>query len=298
MKLFTDIKSPSRYQEDRLNRLKGLDIEIIDEITDDVDLILVSRWQDAYWTKNLKAVFVPYTGYNMFPVSQLTQAQIPIFNTHAKSAIVAERAFAMTLSLLGKLRPYHQALLRGQWSTRENWGDEYWYSLHGKSCGIIGMGHIGRHLRDYLKPFGCTIVNLKRDREKKLGDYYSDTVEELIMLSDIIYITCPLTEATRNLINMDNIVLLKDKWLINVARGGIVSEEALYHGLSEGILRGAGIDVWYQYPKEGPTTPSQYDMTFDHLVMSPHAASHALEYKDAYDEDIFNQLEAFLEVVK
>jgi lactate dehydrogenase-like 2-hydroxyacid dehydrogenase len=283
------------YQKRRIDQLKDKGLTIADSLDDQVELLLTGRWSDDFYTHSLKAVFVPYTGKNRFPLNDFEKRKINIFNSHAKASIVAERAFTLALAVLGKIVPYHSALQTGHWTTREKWGKEFWHSLQNKRCGIVGMGHIGKALSGYLAPFHCRIINLSRDQKKNLADEYASSFDELIAMSDIIFIACPLTDQTRHMVNMKNIHLFKDKVIVNIARGEVIEEEALYLGLKEDILLGAGIDVWYQYPKDGTAYPSNYDLSFDHLVMSPHAASHAKEFQHAYYEDIFNQIEQYVE---
>lgn len=290
MKLYINIGSINAFQIKRFEL-----VNFVHEIVDDpkkADLLLITRWQDDYLHDGLKAIFVPYTGLNRFPVDLLRKKNIQVINTHAKAHLVAERAFALTLTVLGKILPYHKALAQeGRWLTRENWSEEFWESLHGKKCGFIGMGHIASYLINYLQAFNCPIINLKRDQHKKMAKVYADSLEDLIIKSDIIYLTCTLNDETKDLINDSHLELLRGKVLINVARGQVINEDTLFKLLDDKVLYGAGIDVWYQYPTDKVMQPSKYDLSkFDNLVMSPHASCHAYAFKNDYYDDIFTKI--------
>lgn len=303
MKIKINIGFMNDYIEERINSLrKEFSIDIVyDDYAglDDVDVLLATSLSegDLETQDKLKAIFVPFTGLNKFPLMKIEEEGIYISNTHAKAHIVAERGLALTLALMGKVIPYDQELRNNdRWLTREFWGSEFWNSLYNKKCGIVGMGSIGRNTKKLLKPFNCKIINLKRDEKKGMADIYSEDINGLLDESDVIFLTCALNEETKHLINKSNIHLLKNKFIINVSRGNVIEEEALYAALEEKIILGAAIDVWYQYPKNSKTMkPSKYDLSkFNNIVMSPHASCHAEEAKHTYYEDIFNQIENYI----
>jgi phosphoglycerate dehydrogenase-like enzyme len=300
MRLKVDIGFTNDYIKNRIKILEfKFPVQVVDQThvgLEGVDYLLAPSLskENLECASDLKAVFVPFTGTNRFPKDDLSLRGISLYNSHAKAHIVAERALALTLAVMGKINAYDRALRdQGRWLTREAWGQELWHSLYNKKCAIIGMGAIGQKLVPLLKAFNCRILNLERDKVKELGDIYYDDLNVLLAEADLVYLACSLTDETTHLINQDNLHLLQDTFLINIARGPVVEEEALYKGLGQGILLGAGIDVWYQYPKEGNNQqPSSYDLgAFNHLVMSPHASCHTHEDQHAYYEDIFNQIE-------
>lgn len=308
MKIKIDIGFSNDYIEDRVKTIKNKYLaDIVYDDYDglkDIDFLLATKLKgdDLDDSNCLKEVFVPFTGVNKFPLEKLNEKNIKISNTHAKAHIVAERAMALTLSLMGKIVSYdHEIRNNHRWLTREYWGSEFWNSLFNKKCGIVGMGAIGQNIKSLLSPFNCEIINLKRDESKALANTYSENINEMMETCDVLFLTCTLNEETRHLINNDNIHLLKDKFIINVSRGDVIQEKALFRGLDENIILGAGIDVWYAYPQEKThQNPSNYDLSsFKNLVMSPHASCHAIEAKHLYYEDIFNQIEnAINETIK
>lgn len=159
------------------------------------------------------------------------------------------------------------------------------------------MGAIGSSLIRLLRPFGVSIVGLERDRHKEMADVYVPELRGLAEACDVLFVCVPLSEHTSGSIDRGVLALMRDKFVINIARGEVIQEDALYWALKEGGLAGAGIDVWYQYPEIGsyePMFPSRYPVhELKNLVMSPHAALHAIEFRDGYYEDTFNQIEYF-----
>ena len=114
----------------------------------------------------------------------------------------------------------------------------------------------------------------------------------------ILFVCAPLTDETKGIINKNILSKMQNKFLINVSRGRIVEEEALYWALNENVLAGVALDAWYIYPEnnnELRTWPSNYPIqNFKNVVMSPHAASHAIEAKWDYVDDAFDNLVRFI----
>lgn len=266
----------------------------------DLDVLIIGKISNVNIddATNLKAIFIPFTGINQIPHKLLKQRGIFLCNSHGKAEIVAERAIALTLAMLGNIVKHHNEMTNGIWFTRK-YKDQYWNSLYKKRCGIIGMGHIGSKLTELLKAFDCEIYTLKRNTNHKLVDYYVDTLDELVENIDILYPCIPLSKHTQGLIDNKILQKMKNKFIVNISRGAVIDEEALYNSLEKNILAGAAIDVWYNYPKntdhEG-VYPSKYPFEkLDNIIMSPHAASHAKDNRYDYEEEMFNKLIEFIE---
>lgn len=244
----------------------------------------------------LKGILVPYTGKNGLPLDVLKERGIQVFNSHGKAHIVAERAVAMTLTLMGRIMELDQKLRKGTWVTREHWGKEFWTTLQNKKVGFYGYGHIGKAIHRLLKGFNIKAYTLKR-RKKEEGIHLLDSLDELCERVDVLYIAVPLNDKTQNTLRLKQLQKLKG-YVINVARGNIMNEKDLYNALKNQIIPGAGIDAWYQYPskEEKIKMPSQYPFEdLENIVMSPHAASHAKETWTAYYDDTIEQIEKILE---
>lgn len=240
--------------------------------------------EDLEQARKLKLIQIPFAGVDKLDFDLYKDYQdIYICNIHTNGAAVAEHAFALILALAKNIVSYDKDLRRGKWhgfSTKEPT-----IQLQGRSLGIIGLGSIGWEIAKRAKSFGMKIFALKRrvnekDLEKKeilefLGE--EKDLEKVIRKSDFIVIAFPLTPETKGLIGEKELKLMKGKYLINIARGAIIDEEALFKVLKKHYLAGAAIDTWYQYPnsEQKEISPSKYDFhKLDNIIMSPHTAGY------------------------
>ena len=237
---------------------------------------------------NVEAVIVPYTGLNKLDLPLMYSKGIKVFNSTAHCHFVAERALALTLVVLGKIVLYDTNLKAGNWSKRTEADRISWTSLSGKKVAIYGYGLIGKEVHRLMKPFGIDVGILDyKDRRYKEVHVFK-RLEELALWSDLFIIAAPLTDQTAGRINQAMFAALKDKAIINVARGGIINEDALFQALKDRTIKGFGSDVWFQYPSKTKKTimPSKHPLeSFENVVMTPHCGgfeetSLALRYTD------------------
>lgn len=203
----------------------------------------------------------------------ITVSNLPLGNATA----VAEHCMLLTLAALRKLIPTDRLMRQGVWP--------FWeyrtscYELDGKVHGFIGMGNIARLTAQRSRPFGTEliyydIVRLSEDRERALGLTYCSSMEEVLRRADIVSIHLHLNESTRNIIGAKEIAMMKPgSFLVNISRGGLVDEDALYKALVSGHLAGAGIDTWATEPnvKDSPL------LTLDTVVATGHTASGTID---------------------
>lgn len=171
-------------------------------------------------------------------------------------------------------------LRRGSWEDGMFGGGGLHGELHGKTLGIVGYGRIGKETARRAKAFGMRVLACTRSPEKT-----DDNVDRIAGMSDLdallddsdfVLIACPLTDETDGLIAAAQFARMKaTAVIINVARGPVIAEDALYDACREGTIGGAVIDTWYVYP-EGPDT-----LTFpgnrpfhelENVLMSPHVS--------------------------
>ncbi len=239
--------------------------------------------EDIKSAENLKAIFVPWAGVDLLPIDIISKRNILVSNSHGNARIVAERAFSLALALLGKIPKFHNDLQKGIWhgfAVGFNESD-LWNSMWDQKCTILGMGRIGKYLAKLLKGFDCKVTAFKRKIEDIPNvDYVTNNLEEAVDLSNIIFCILPLTKHTENIIDWNVLSKMKGKFFINVGRGKTVNERDLYRALKDGILAGAAIDVWYEYPnfKRKVSLPSNYPIhIFDNVVLSPHVGGYSIE---------------------
>jgi phosphoglycerate dehydrogenase-like enzyme len=230
--------------------------------------------------EKVKIIFVPYAGIDALPLDYIKARRVRISNVHGNARFVAERCIAMALAFYGKIIDYHNDLKNSQW--HGYWAkatvDDTWRTVQGRACAVIGTGEIGRYLAKYLKVFDCTVIGFKKSPPSQKPEPFDEVtldLEEALAKSELVFITLPLTRETRGMFSAEILAKMRDKFLVNVGRGDIVDEEGLYRALKEGILKGAGIDVWYAYPKRGETTakPSRFPIqALPNVILSPHLA--------------------------
>ncbi len=237
---------------------------------------------------HLEAVIVPFSGINQLAVGALVQRGVKLFNTTVHSKFVAERALLLTLAVLGKLMAYHKGLEAGEWAGRAEMKMVPWHSLFDKKVGIYGYGKVGSDLAKLLGAFNCTIGTVAYKERRYEGVQSLPDLAALADWCDVLIITAPLNESTVGSVDRMILQKLAGKVLINVGRGEIVEEAALYDVLKAETLLGFGSDVWYQYPTaDAPICqPSAFPMTAcNKIVITPHNGgfeekSDEIKYKD------------------
>lgn len=228
--------------------------------------------------KCLKLIISTTTGVNHLPLGKLRQRKIRVANSHGNTLFVAERAVAMLLSLLGRVVEFHQDMRKGLW--HGYWAGspeaDYWCSLRGKTVGILGTGALGTGIATLLRPFGCRIIGFSRtSKEKPEFDTTTTDLGKLIQDSNVVVVTLPLTGSTRGIIDQKRLSAMEGKYLINVGRGPVIDEKALYEALADEVLAGAAIDTWYVYPEgSGTGDPSRLPVQkLKNIILSPHVGS-------------------------
>jgi D-3-phosphoglycerate dehydrogenase len=199
--------------------------------------------------------------------------------TGGNAVPVAEYTLGLMLAATRHLAFGHAELKRGIWRgfplPRES------LMISGKTVGIVGFGAIGQRVAQLLSGFGCRILYTKRTplapEAGRALNAESASLERLLAESDIVSLHCPLTEETAGMIDREALRKMKPSAiLVNVARGGIVDEAALYDALKNGELRAAASDVFEiePLPADSPL------LSLDNMVVSPHLAALASDNFD------------------
>jgi D-lactate dehydrogenase len=232
---------------------------------------------------NLKYITTMSTGFDDIDLASAAARLIPVSSVPAYGEnTVAEFAFALILALSRKIR---EANARVRDEHRFATDGLRGFDLAGKTIGVVGTGHIGKHAIRMAKGFNMNIVayDVYHDDAfaKEMGFAYM-TLEELLAASDIITIHAPYMPSTHHLINSTNIGLVKrGAYLINTARGAIVETAALTAALKSGQLGGAGIDVLEEEAamKAGDMSLDSDLVQLPNVIVTPH---NAFNTKEAY----------------
>jgi len=254
---------------------------------DRLDAILALRLEKKAYeaATSLKAVFVPFTGLNHLPTELLASRGVRAFNVHGNAESVAQCAVAMTLAFYGRTIEYHNDLRQTKW--HGFWvgagAEDEWSSIYRRKAAVFGVGAIGSAIARVLKAFDCSVVGYRRRSDQPTPPYFDRIESDLrraVRDAELLFVALPLTAATAGLFSKDILMDARGKFLVNVGRGPVVDEEGLYLALSNGILKGAAIDTWYDYPQPGATmgTPSRFPIhELPNVVLSPHVGGSTRE---------------------
>ena len=244
----------------------------------------------------LKLICVAATGMNNVDLIAAAERGIEVRNAVGYSTYaVAETTLGAALSLLREVTYYDNYFKSGEYAAAErifNF-DRPTAQLRGKRWGIIGMGNIGREVARLAEAFGCEVSYYSTSGITRDEQYPLLSLSELLSSSDIVSIHCPLTSRTKNLIAAEELKIMKPTAiLINVARGGIVNEEALTHALNNGTIRSAALDVFTSEPlRESPL----YNLRDKYrLLASPHNAWSSVEAIDRLVECITQNIKNYI----
>jgi phosphoglycerate dehydrogenase-like enzyme len=194
-------------------------------------------------------------------------------NAGAYSAAISEHVLAMTLSLAKRLPQRHAAMAAGRY---DKW--EPLLTLDGAVCGILGLGGIGTATARLMAAFGARVHAINRTGQTSEPVEFVGTLADLdqvLAVADVLVISLPLTLATRGLIGQRELGLLKPTAIVvNVARGAIIDQGALYQHLLAHPQSGAGIDTWWSEPTGDAPFRTDYPfLELPNVIGSPHNSS-------------------------
>jgi phosphoglycerate dehydrogenase-like enzyme len=259
----------------------GYDEEDLREV-DDADFLVVGLEPVPEvlfaQAKKLKLVQRLGVGYDNIDLEAAARYGVPVCNMpDFNAATVAEHTIMLILALLRRAFESNLLMKASKWpvSTVISQGI---FDLQGKTLGIIGLGEIGQAVARRVKPFDVKIcyydrLRLLPDEEMELGASFV-SLDDLLRYSDIVTIHLPLSSETERLIGEAELRKMKNTaLLINTARGVIVDEEALAEALEQGIIAGAGLDVFAEEPL-GPRHPLR---RCPNVLLTPHTAGQTRE---------------------
>ena len=231
----------------------------------------------------LKLICVAATGMNNIDLETAAELGIPVRNAVGYSThSVAETTICSTLALLREVVYYDRYFKCGDYSASPRMFnfDRPTGQIHGKNWGVIGLGNIGREVARLATAFGCNVCYTSTSGTNRKEDYEQMPLDELLAWADVVSIHCPLNERTRNLIGVAELSKMKPTAvIINVARGGIINEQALAEALDNGTIRGAALDVFSSEPLDASSPLFRLRDPY-RLLASPHNAWSTVEAID------------------
>jgi phosphoglycerate dehydrogenase-like enzyme len=248
----------------------GLDCVILDDPVDpallpeaasDADILVSNRWFAEFPpAPKLRLVQSVATGVDLFDLPSLPKG-CAVCNSFGHETAIAEFVVMAMLAL------HHRFFqIAGEFREQGSWASSWVQSgtphgeVRGSTLGIVGYGRVGQEVARRAAPFGCRILAANRSpREPDAGVervYPLAELDQMLALCDTVAVCTALGPETAGLIDADRLAAMKPgAFLINIARGPVIDEDALYAALSSGRLGGAAIDVWWQYPS--PDDPNR-----------------------------------------
>ena len=261
--------------EEARERVRDVEVLLINKVLVDKQLI------DS--APNLKLICIAATGVNNIDVDYAASKGIPVRNAVGYSTdSVAQTTFMHLLSLIGGGPYFDSSVKSGSYSrsgmfTDPDWN---WWELAGKTIGIIGMGNIGRKVAHIAGSFGMKVCYFSTSGTGHCTEYPCLELHELLMTSDVVSIHAPLNERTKDLIGKDELAMMKPTaYLLNAGRGASVKEDELAEAVDNGIIAGAGIDVYVQepLPENHPYLKMKHP---ERMRFSPHIAWASVEARE------------------
>lgn len=236
---------------------------------------------------DVKVVSTFGVGYDSIDTQALAERSIQLGNTpDVLNDAVADTAIALLLAVVRQVVTSDQFIRAGKWPQG---GFALTPNVAGKKVGIVGLGSIGKVIAKRLSGFDCEIAyHNRRARDDVDFAYYADLCD-LAAWADFLIVATVGGEQTRHLINADVLKSLGEKgYLVNIARGSVVDEQALLHALQNQQIAGAGLDVFAQEPH----VPEGF-YSLDNVVLMPHLGSATHETREAMAQRVIDNLDAF-----
>jgi D-3-phosphoglycerate dehydrogenase len=277
-----DIVGPDGHPDDGARREDVGRFDAIVVRTFEVDRDLLER------TDRLKLIAKHGAGLDNVDIEAATDHGVAVCNTPDVNAhSVAEHAITLALAVRKRVRVADADVRAGTWDRTKYVSHE----LGGDTLGLFGCGSIGERVAELARAFGMSVVVLDPylTAETAPPDVeLVDAPEVLFDRADVVSVHAPLTDETRGAVGRPELSALEGGVLVNTARGGIVDEDALVAVLEEGILAGAGLDVFESEPPD----PAHSVFDFQNVLVTPHVAGATVEAMERMSLDTTENIRA------
>jgi glycerate dehydrogenase len=278
---------PTTPVDEVVDRLKDATIAITNKVPLRADMLAE--------LPGLKLIAMAATGYDVIDVGYCKSHGIAVVNIRNYAThTVPEHTFALILALRRNLLAYRQDVENGRWQQADQFCffDHPIRDLCGATIGIIGEGSLGQATAAIAHGFGMKVL-FADHAPPKATEIVFTPFAAVLKESDVISLHLPLTAATRNLIALEQLRMMKrSSLLINTARGGLVDEHALVAALKGGLIAGAGFDVLTKEPpKEGNPL---LNLRLPNFILTPHVAWASDGAMQFLADQLIENIEAFV----
>jgi phosphoglycerate dehydrogenase-like enzyme len=256
---------------------QGIDLSGEKDHFESADVVVgVALNQSMPTPRNMKLLHAPAAGTDSIDRACLPP-QAKLANCFGHENAISEYVMAALLARHVPLHDADQALRQGEWRYFAGRPGALRTELSSQTMGLVGFGHIAKALAHRAKAFGMKVLVANRSAIQSSEVDSSFLLEDLhafMAACDCVVVTLPLADNTRSLINAKALSCMRsDAILVNVGRGAVVDEAALFDSLKEQRIGGAIIDTWYQYPSAETINcaPSKFDFaSLQNVLMTPH----------------------------
>ena len=279
----------------------------VDERIKDVDIVITTRIKlgrkQFEKAKKLKLILITATGFNHIDVKSANEFGIKVANVSGYSTnSVAQLAITFLLNELTPVNRYYEEVKDGKWMdiTVPDYQKYPIDDVNGKILGIVGFGNIGKRVAQVAEILGMEVMvakNTEKNNAKtgsvieKDGFLHYD-LDEVLEKCDVLTLHVPLTDSTRNLINLEKMKKMKKSTVIlNLARGPVINQEDLYFALKNKIIKSAAVDVTSIEPIEKNSKLFE----LDNILITPHIAWKSEKSMIKLMDDVEKNLKLFLE---
>ncbi len=272
---------------DAAARLAGAHIAIINKLN--FDAALLERLPE------LKMIALAATGTDNVDLAACSARGVVVSNVRGYAATsVPEHAMALMLALSRRLIDYHNDVRAGRWASARSFCffDHPIVDLQGATLGLVGSGSLGGGVAQRAEAFGMKVLWSERPGASRVRAGHH-SFSDVLRRSDVLSLHCPLTEATRHMIDAAALRAMKPSaLLINTARGALVDDVALADALRTGEIAGAAIDVLVEEPPP-PDHPLLAD-DVPNLIVTPHIAWASRSAMQTMADQVVDNIDAFL----
>ena len=279
----------------------------IDERIKDVDVVITTRIKlgkkQFEKAEKLKLILITATGFNHIDVKSANEFGIKVANVSGYSTnSVAQLAITFLLNGLTPVNRYYEEVKDGKWMdiTVPDYQKYPIDDVNGKILGIVGFGNIGKRVAQVAEILGMEVMvakNTEKDNAKTGSVIEKDgflryDLDEVLEKCDVLTLHVPLTDSTRNLINLEKMKKMKKSAVIlNLARGPVINQEDLYFALKNKIIKSAAVDVTSVEPIEKNSKLFE----LDNILITPHIAWKSEKSMIKLMDDVEKNLKLFLE---
>lgn len=223
-------------------------------------------YHDISEFKNLKLIQLTSAGLDRVPIEEIKRRNIALFNARGVYSVpMAEFALSGVLSLYKHLNTFYESQKSHIWQKDRNL-----HELCGETVAIVGCGSVGTECAKRFSAFGTRVIafDITKPKNEVYSDFYNiKDIKKALGIADVVVLTVPLTDETRNMFNEDMFSCFKENSvLVNISRGAVVNENDLINALESGKLSGTVLDVFENEPLD--ESSRLWDM--NNVIITPH----------------------------